>query len=784
MSHGHRFMRARLLAAVPLVVGGAAMQLSATHTASAATTSGWHVVSSNVIPGLSGATRLSALPATQALQVGIALHDPNAAAEEAAAQAIYDPGSASFHHYMTPQQWQARFMLPQATYSAVASQLTSQGLSVAYVAPTLTYATLSGTVDQVQRTFGVDLGNYQAADGTRFFANAQAPTVPDGVDAIVGLNSFGVQHPKLPALQSTSQGVPCIQGYCTGLVSPQDLWSMYGQPSSNRGQGQKVAVIGEGDMSGAYNDLRSWETRMGNLPPVPVKEHAIANDQTDMSGQGEWDIDTQAETGMAPDALELDLYFAQSLGVASGAFSAYANDVNGPLQADASFGGCESLLLATGEIQTEQPILRQIAAEGRTMFVSTGDTGGSCAAGPVNVNGVGNTVVPQVEWPAASNWAVAVGGTVLYGSVGANPHRMLETAWLYSGGGISLTQPAQSWQIGVAPIPSRCVVDDTLAPQTTAPICRGLPDVAAMSGDILTNSYDITTAGSPSFGAGTSLSSPLWAGMWTRIQAASASGLGFAAPALYRKGSDPVADPRDFFDVSIGSNVQWPALPRSAVDPSGYDYVTGLGVPNVAALMQDLTGSQTPSNTGATIGGGGVSSDSTACTSPNGVLTQPDGNQFYPFAAASVTKTVATFDSTAQAMTVNFTVPKLSTGTKNELDFYWNFSYLGHPYQLDATYDPNLGNTFVLYDLGGSGVVYSLTGIGTTTSLSSALTGSYDFTNGVATITMSLATFNGAVHPTTLLAAGGVLTATTATSGYEYDGFGWIISNGNCSFTL
>jgi pseudomonalisin len=738
-------------------------------------TSAWHVLTNDVIPGLSRLSPLGPLAPEQRLQVGIAIQDVNQSAEEAAARAVYDPHSRHYHHYYTPAEWRAKFSIPKPRYDTVVAQLTASGLQVAYSSPTRNYLTLSGSVGGVERTFGVRLDRYSGPGGESFFANTQAPRVPDGVSALLGLESLSVQLPTrhLPA-QSTHQTGPCVQGTCTGVVTASDLWSIYGQPTTNRGQGQKVAIIGEGDMSQAVTDLRTWEARQSPaLPQVPVREFAIANDQTDKSGLLEWNIDTQAATGMAPDAQELDLYFVQSLGVTAGAFSVWANDASGPLQANASFGGCESLNLALGSVQAEEPMFRQAAAEGRTLFVSTGDTGGSCAA--VTGNGIVNTVVPQVEWPASSNWVVAVGGTEVFASAGANPHRVLEKAWEYSGGGTSLVQPAQSWQTGIAVVAGRCVVDDTGAPQTTAPICRGLPDVAAMSGDTLFNAYDITSAGANNFGAGTSLSSPLWAGMWTRIQAAAPSaGLGFAAPALYGKGLDPVADPRDFFDVSVGSNGQFPTLPRNAADPSGWDYVTGLGVPNVASLMQDLTGKQVPSNTMAPIGGGGATSSSGGCGGSNGTMTAPEGNQLFPFAAASVTKVVPSYTATPSSVTVTFTVPQMSSGTHNELDLYYNFKYGTQQYQLDATYDPVQGNSFTLYNLSGTLV----------TTLSTNLTGSFNFTTGTATITMPVAEFNAKAAPTTPLAAGSVLDNTTASSGYEYAGYGGTISNGQCPFTL
>src|SRR5204862_8335851 len=166
------------------------------------------------------------------------------------------------------------------------------------------------------------------------------------------------------------------------------------------------------------------------------------------------------------------------------------------------------------------------------------------------------------NYPSASPYAVAVGGTDL-NSDGANPpKRLSETAWEFTGGGNSTQIPAPSYQAGVAP---------------TA--FRSTPDVAALSGDVPTgNAMTITdSSGADQQGAGTSLSSPLWLGMWTRIQAAAAGkGLGFANYSLYKVAQ---ASPgRDFYDVTIGDNQPYPAKP-------GYDNTTGWGTPEVSQLM-------------------------------------------------------------------------------------------------------------------------------------------------------------------------------------------------------
>src|SRR5207244_12576464 len=91
----------------------------------------------------------------------------------------------------------------------------------------------------------------------------------------------------------------------------------------------------------------------------------------------------------------------------------------------------------------------------------------------------------------------------------------------------------------------RTISGPFITPGPTRYTCRGTPDVAAQSGDIASNGYGIVAAGETAYpGGGTSLSSPLWMGMWSRIQAAApAGGLGFADETFYKVPSS------DFFDV-------------------------------------------------------------------------------------------------------------------------------------------------------------------------------------------------------------------------------------------
>jgi hypothetical protein len=119
--------------------------------------------------------------------------------------------------------------------------------------------------------------------------------------------------------------------------------------------------------------------------------------------------------------------------------------------------------------------------------------------------------------------------------------------------------------------------------------------VFSFSGGSLLNSnfYEDESDMQDSSNGGTSLSSPLAVGMWSRIQAAAPTrkGLGFANETFYRVGKGNNYH-HDFTDITqsetAGGNFYYHA-------GAGWDYVTGWGAMNVKNLMQDVDHRLTPS---------------------------------------------------------------------------------------------------------------------------------------------------------------------------------------------
>jgi subtilase family serine protease len=496
------------------------------------------------------------------------------------------------------------------------------------------YFLASGTAAQVASAFATPLNAY-TANGRSFYANTTAPSVPAslGISDVLGLNNWRkLQIPRVEASgtpTTTEAMVPSGNVPKTGLLSIRDLWSIYDAPATNLGNGQSMAIFGWGVTDPVVPDLRSFEAEWG-LPGVPITVKQYGDTSTpDTSGDGateEWELDTQSSTGMAPNVTGETLYFARhnSDTESLASFVGWVNDKHGPLQGSASFGECENVgpaatIVTDGMEVPGDKILEQGVIEGRTLFSSTGDTGASCPIeGLQSTNGVATQVYPGLNWPSASPWAVAVGGTDLTGDGNTPEHRLAETAWEFTGGGNSTQEPAGSYQAGVTT--TNCLFDSSGNPLVgVGPPCRSTPDVAAISGDVATGNGLLidSDSGADSQGAGTSLSSPLWLGVWTRIQAAAknAKGLGFANYSIYKLAQS--SGGRDFFDVTVGDNQPYPAKP-------GYDNTTGWGTPEISQIMQDLTGHLTPTHNVAPAPI--VTSASTSCGS---LFTDPAGDDSY-----------------------------------------------------------------------------------------------------------------------------------------------------------
>jgi kumamolisin len=204
------------------------------------------------------------------------------------------------------------------------------------------------------------------------------------------------------------------------------------------------------------------------------------------------------------------------------------------------------------------PIFKEMAAQGQSVFVATGDQGSSTPG--------------DVVWPADDPYITAVGGTDLT-TTGPGGAWLSETGWNGSAG-----MPSKN----KIPIPSYQKLAGVItALNDGSKTLRNIPDVAAEAN---TNQYSCYDGGCSGGNGGTSYAAPQWAGFIALAnQQATTAGkapLGFLNPALYAIGVGTNYD-SDFHDITKGNNGQYSAV-------TGYDLVTGWGSPTGPDLIMAL----------------------------------------------------------------------------------------------------------------------------------------------------------------------------------------------------
>jgi pseudomonalisin len=537
-------------------------------TATANTGSGgWvatHTRSLTQIMSAPTTTDLGPLAGTTPMRIDVALPVRKQSALAAQAQAEANPASPSYEQYLTPSQFRTEYAPTLATVNAVTGYLESQGFTDVSVDANRLMVTADGTASQVEQAFDTTLDEFAVLGDSAnpVYANVTAASVPTAlggdVSAVLGLNDFHmddqpqVAAPKIPP---------------TGYY-PKEFQTVYDATGTPTGGKTTIAVMAEGDLTGVISDLRYAETQQ-KLPRVHLSVVRTGPATSDTSGADEWDLDTQVSTGMAQIVQHLYIYdmstmtdtdLAHAINVWS------SQDV--AREGSASIGEPDVLAYLDGAMIAIDTSVEESAAQGQTFFASTGDTGASCAV--EDTNGVPDSGLPaQLCYPADGTWTTAVGGTTLI--TDSNDNYEDELAWNAGGGGLSALEYPGPWTDNANP--------------ASAGGERGDPDIA-MDADLTTGCIVYVDKSAEVVG-GTSVSSPLAMGSYARVQSAHSNTLGDGVLQFYRLYNAANASaPRTnatpgFHDIIAGSNGLYTAAP-------GWDYTTGIGSIDVAALIKAL----------------------------------------------------------------------------------------------------------------------------------------------------------------------------------------------------
>ncbi|HEX3520394.1 MAG TPA: protease pro-enzyme activation domain-containing protein [Solirubrobacteraceae bacterium] len=151
-------MRFRSLTAMLATTG---MAIGITGVSQAATTSAPAVVQASPAAA-TPANEVGPAPSSTSIDfnVGLQLSDPAGAAE--LAQAVSNPASPSYHHYLTPAQWEKRFSPSTASVKALTAWLAAEGITVEAVTPDRMTVQAAAPPSVIERAFATSLAEYRS----------------------------------------------------------------------------------------------------------------------------------------------------------------------------------------------------------------------------------------------------------------------------------------------------------------------------------------------------------------------------------------------------------------------------------------------------------------------------------------------------------------------------------------------------------------------------------------------------------------------------------------------
>ncbi len=548
----------------------------------------------------------------------------NRAALERLQKQQRDSSSRNYHRWLTPDEFNARFGPRPTNVEAVADWLSQQGFTIVEINQRARYIRFGGPVAQVQSVFRTTV----VSMGDDLFANVEDPHIPArfrGVIASIdGLDNLraAVAFPKIIApgprararldawngkAGAADSGVVSVPNVTIGgatAFGPSDLYTFYDVTpvftAGFDGAGDCIGIVGDSDYLASAVTL--FNSTFG-LAAETINTILSSNKNGGFTNPGrngdeiETLLDLEWVHAAAPGAT-VNFYLGDNGNTTNGSlFDAIQKAVtdNACSVISVSFGVCSSNPTATAA--SFDTILSQAAAQGQSVFVSSGDDG----APSIVFNAVTHTCVTgtsrNVSEPAQDPNVTAVGGTRFtptYDGGGdvSTVNDTTRTAWNANGGatggGASTIFAKPSYQVGVTP-------NDGV---------RDVPDVSLL-GDpggpgVFWGADHSGTAAMDCCLGGTSLSSPVFAGFVKLLEQQGASRLGNVNPLIYAFAATN-GSANGFRDVTSGNNTFQSVLGFAA--GTGYDQATGWGEIDVNVFVNALAGNTpipTPTPTGVT----------------------------------------------------------------------------------------------------------------------------------------------------------------------------------------
>ena len=357
------------------------------------------------------------------------------------------------------------------------------------------------------------------------------------VDNILGLNNKKIAQPRSIKLDKTLAPRALV------TFNPLQLATLYNFPTGLNGSGQKIGII---ELGGGYvaSDISYYYSQLGisATPNINVVSVDGATNSPDNSGASiEVVLNIEVIGALVPNA-QMNVYFAPN------SYQGFYNAIN-----RAILDNCNIISISWGAPEVYWP--SSTLNSYNSLFQTGSNNNITILAAAGNNGSSDGTSGLSVDFPSSSPYVVACGGTHLETINDVDISQ--EVVWnnnsttSATGGGLSAHFSRPSYQTSVS---------------YNLNNKRGVPDVCGNadpnSGYVL---YSSSQGGFFVVG-GTSAVSPLWSGLFGRVNQSIGHNVGFIHPTIY-------ANPSVCHDITVGNNGAYFA-------GTGWDPCSGNGSPN------------------------------------------------------------------------------------------------------------------------------------------------------------------------------------------------------------
>lgn len=313
------------------------------------------------------------------------------AAFDALVKAQQQPGSPSYHQWLTPEQIGAQFGPAPADVDTIRTYLQGQGFRVNRVSKSGMIIDFSGTAGQVKQSFATEIHVLASASGERRYGAVKDAELPEALlPAVQGFVSLS-NIPSHP-LSRQASAPQYLNANMNQDVSPADFYAIYGAgvpiDSGYNGKGMTIALLERSDIN--PDDVTTFREMFDISPAtaqltvqhgsnsVSCSDPGVLTPSPASNDEGEAVLDTEWAGALAPQANLLFLSCA-STNATTGeilASEAAVDDNLGDILS-LSYGGSEIGQATFAAFISN--VWEQASAQGQTVIVAAGDSGSDMA---------------------------------------------------------------------------------------------------------------------------------------------------------------------------------------------------------------------------------------------------------------------------------------------------------------------------------------------------------------------------------------------------------------------